>query len=143
MRDVISILTPEQEESSFGHSFDMCQVRLQILFSQGPAFGLSQLKAVWHRLQGLSCFLPFMNVGPQTGRCAGSYPFWPAGARRRAIVGVVLRRLRQDVSAPLRTKMHVAIAAYRGERDLRQRDAWLKAASSPAQKLAALRRSRP
>lgn len=51
------------------------------------------------------------DADPQAGRYAGDYPFWPAGARRRAVVGVASERLHQERWTPLcGPAMHVAIA---------------------------------
>ena len=59
MRAVVSILTPEQEESSFGHSLDRCQVRLRMSFSLSP--GIQIIHSSWccdTVFKGGSCFLP-------------------------------------------------------------------------------------
>lgn len=48
----------------------------------------------------LACSFPPRDADPQAGRYPGGYPFWPAGARRRAIVGVASERLHQERGRP-------------------------------------------
>ena len=50
--------------------------------------------------QELACSFPFKDADPQAGRYPGGYPFWPAGARRRAVVGVASERLHQERGRP-------------------------------------------
>ncbi|BCG93147.1 hypothetical protein MesoLj131a_20110 [Mesorhizobium sp. 131-2-1] len=51
----------------------------------------------------LACSFRSKSIDPQAGRCPGGYPFWPAGARRRAVVGVAQRGFTRSGNAPLRT----------------------------------------
>ncbi|RWM02517.1 hypothetical protein [Mesorhizobium sp.] len=41
-----------------------------------------------HAVSGARVLLSSRVTDPQAGRYPGGYPFWPAGARRRATVGV-------------------------------------------------------
>lgn len=53
-----------------------------------------------HAVRELACPFPSEGADPQAGRYPGGYPFWPAGARRRAVVGVASERLHQERGRP-------------------------------------------